>query len=110
MKVRRDKDERMSMTRLDRVEVYKSGIVRTRWRWRYVAANGNILADSGQGYTRRVDCLRGLQTVVDGVWCQVDGRVVKAPSGRTVLLPTSVDGAHAFIVRDESVVRVEVLS
>ena len=23
------------------------------WRWRLVASNGNIIADSGEGYTKR---------------------------------------------------------
>lgn len=36
------------------VEIYKDrGILLRRWRWRRVAANGRIIADSGQGYTRR---------------------------------------------------------
>lgn len=46
----------------DRIEVYRT-TVRRKWRWRYVAANGNILADSGQGYTRRIDCLAGASAV-----------------------------------------------
>lgn len=27
------------------------------WRWRFVAANGRILADSGEGYAERNDAL-----------------------------------------------------
>jgi uncharacterized protein YegP (UPF0339 family) len=30
------------------------------WRWRAKAANGRIVADSGQGYRRRVDMERAL--------------------------------------------------
>jgi len=35
------------------------------WRWRYVATNGRILADSGEGYANKVDCLYGI-TLVKG--------------------------------------------
>ena len=28
------------------------------WRWRRVAANGRVVADSGEGYEHRVDCER----------------------------------------------------
>ena len=42
------------------------------WRWRVLADNGNILADGGQGYTRRIDALHGLEQVTDtkvaGTW------------------------------------------
>lgn len=34
-----------------------------RWRWRYVAQNGHLLADSGQGYSRRIDAYRGAKRV-----------------------------------------------
>lgn len=27
------------------------------WRWRAVHHNGNVLADSGEAYKRRVDCV-----------------------------------------------------
>lgn len=27
------------------------------WRWRLLASNGNIVADSGEGYTTKVACL-----------------------------------------------------
>lgn len=33
------------------------------WRWRYVAQNGYVLADSGQGYSRRIDCEQGARRV-----------------------------------------------
>lgn len=46
----------------DRIEVYRSGL-RRKWRWRYVAGNGHILADSGQAYSRRIDCLAGAESV-----------------------------------------------
>ena len=34
----------------DKVEFYRDD--QDKWRWRYRAANGRILADSGQGYSR----------------------------------------------------------
>jgi uncharacterized protein YegP (UPF0339 family) len=33
------------------------------WRWRLKAANGNILADSGEGYVNKADCLAGINAV-----------------------------------------------
>lgn len=31
-----------------------------QWRWRYVAANGRTIADSGEGYYNRQDALNGI--------------------------------------------------
>jgi uncharacterized protein YegP (UPF0339 family) len=28
------------------------------WRWRLFARNGKVIADSGQAYSRRIDCIR----------------------------------------------------
>ena len=42
--------------------------VRGEWRWRFIAPNGRILADSGEGYKRREACLRGMRTVGDGCY------------------------------------------
>lgn len=36
-----------------------------RWRWRLVHRNGNILADSGQGYSRRHDANRAVERLQD---------------------------------------------
>lgn len=44
------------------IQLYRSG-VRRRYRWRYVAPNGLVLADSGQAYTRRIDALLGAASV-----------------------------------------------
>ncbi len=30
------------------------------WRWRFVSSNGNVLADSGESYARRVDAKDGI--------------------------------------------------
>jgi hypothetical protein len=35
------------------------------WRWRLVGANGKILADSGESYTRKADVKRALGTVFE---------------------------------------------
>ncbi len=40
-----------------KVEIYKA---KDGWRWRAKAANGKIVADSGEAYERRVDCVHGL--------------------------------------------------
>lgn len=37
-----------------RLHYYKDK--RGKWRWRLIAANGHILADSGQGYVRLDHC------------------------------------------------------
>jgi len=34
-----------------------------QWRWRLVHANGNIIADSGEGYASRQKCRQGLTSV-----------------------------------------------
>ena len=58
----------------DRIEIYRT-TVRRKWRWRYVAANGNILADSGQGYADKRDALTGLSRVT-GRSLSHDGEVL----------------------------------
>jgi uncharacterized protein YegP (UPF0339 family) len=30
------------------------------WRWRYIAANGRTIADSGEGYANRADAIAGI--------------------------------------------------
>lgn len=32
------------------------------WRWRVRAANGDIVADSSEGYRNRLDCVNGYRT------------------------------------------------
>ncbi|MGM0605643.1 MAG: HVO_2922 family protein [Halobacteriota archaeon] len=34
-----------------------------KWRWRLVHDNGNIIADSGEGYASRQKCEQGLRSV-----------------------------------------------
>jgi uncharacterized protein YegP (UPF0339 family) len=33
------------------------------WRWRLRAANGRIVANSGESYRRRIDCMDGINLV-----------------------------------------------
>jgi uncharacterized protein YegP (UPF0339 family) len=33
------------------------------WRWKLVAANKNTLADSGEGYRRKVDCVKAIKSI-----------------------------------------------
>ncbi len=33
------------------------------WRWRLVHENGNIIADSGEGYASRQKCKQGVESV-----------------------------------------------
>ena len=44
-------------------EIYRDNSDKYRWRLR--ADNGNIVADSGQGYSRRADCENGIEHVKD---------------------------------------------
>lgn len=38
-------------------EVYKSGLLRRGWRWRFVAKNGRIIYGSTESYKNLADCL-----------------------------------------------------
>jgi uncharacterized protein YegP (UPF0339 family) len=44
-----------------RAELYRDA--KGEWRWRVHAANGRIVADSGEGYKRKDDCAHGLRLV-----------------------------------------------
>ena len=45
--------------RTAKLEIYRDA--NREWRWRLRAANGRIVADSGEGYRRRVSALRGVE-------------------------------------------------
>jgi uncharacterized protein YegP (UPF0339 family) len=45
------------------VYCYQAG----EWRWRLVHKNGNILADGGEGYSRRNDANRAVDRIRDGI-------------------------------------------
>jgi uncharacterized protein len=42
-------------------EVYKDK--KGEWRWKFKASNGDILADSGEGYKNKSDCEAGIESV-----------------------------------------------
>lgn len=42
-----------------------------QYRWRFVAANGNIIADSGEGYRQKDDCENGIQIMKGSASVQV---------------------------------------
>ena len=46
-----------------RFELYKDH--GGQWRWRLRAQNGNVIADSAEGYAHRADCERGIAIVKD---------------------------------------------
>lgn len=37
------------------------------WRWRLIASNGNIIADSGEGYNSKQGAKRGIESVKKNV-------------------------------------------
>ncbi|SEO20873.1 hypothetical protein SAMN04487948_10193 [Halogranum amylolyticum] len=50
------------------------------WRWRLVHVNGNIIADSGEGYASRQKCEQGLQSVKENAF---DAEVVRVDDRET---------------------------
>lgn len=53
-----------------RIEVYKDK--RGEFRWRLFSANGRIVADSGEGYIRRDNLNRALQSLHRAFTEQID--------------------------------------
>lgn len=52
------------MARKQTFEVYEDSA--GQWRWRLVAPNGNIVADSGEGYSSKQGAKRGIESVKEG--------------------------------------------
>ncbi|MFB6085436.1 MAG: HVO_2922 family protein [Halodesulfurarchaeum sp.] len=52
------------MARRQTFEVYEDSA--GQWRWRLVAPNGNIVADSGEGYRSKQGAKRGIESVREG--------------------------------------------
>lgn len=42
-------------------EVFRSR--NKQWRWRLLASNGKVIANSGESYRRRIDCLAAIKLV-----------------------------------------------
>ena len=49
------------MSRKATFEVFRDNA--GEWRWRLVASNGNIIADSGEGYQSKQGVERGIESV-----------------------------------------------
>lgn len=47
------------------LEVYKDR--GRQWRWRLVSTNGNIIANGGEGYKNKGDCLDMVEGIVRGM-------------------------------------------
>ena len=47
-------------------EIFKTK--KNEWRWRLVAKNGRIVANSGESYKRRIACERGINVVILTGW------------------------------------------
>jgi len=48
-----------------RVEIYKAD---DGWRWRFMAANGKILAASGESYSTKSNCKRSIDKLLSAIW------------------------------------------
>ena len=57
-------------------EVYQDA--KGEFRWRMVATNGKIVADCGEGYTEKRNCLHGLEVVKA---LAAGAEVVELPAG-----------------------------
>ena len=44
-------------------EIYQDESADREWRWRLLASNGRNIANGGQGYSNKADCLRGIELV-----------------------------------------------
>lgn len=44
-------------------EIYREKGEKRDWRWRLMATNGKIIADSGEGYVKRSACLKAIERV-----------------------------------------------
>lgn len=47
---------------IERYEIYEDS--RGEWRWRLRAANGRVIADGGEGYSRRDSCRRAVSVMI----------------------------------------------
>lgn len=55
---------------------------RGEWRWRLLAENGRIIADSAEGYNERHSAIQGVQLVRDNALAAVI--IVEGPGGGVV--------------------------
>lgn len=52
------------------------------WRWRLRTTNGNVVADSAEGYGRREDCERGIAIVKTSAEAPVVDMSAKIAGGK----------------------------
>ena len=53
-----------------RFELYRDA--KGEWRWRLRARNGEVIADSAEGYVRREDCEHGIALVRQSAEARID--------------------------------------
>ena len=64
-------------------QVYEDS--KKEWRWRLKAANGKTIADSGEGYRNRQDCLDAIKLVKDSRYDTSPGVPVGNAAGTRTL-------------------------
>ena len=58
-----------------RFELYRD--VKGEWRWRLRARNGEVIAESGEGYSRREDCEHGIALVRHSAEARIEDMTTK---------------------------------
>ena len=58
-----------------RFELYRGA--KGEWRWRLRARNGEVIAESGEGYVRREDCEHGIALVRQSAEARTDDMTTK---------------------------------
>lgn len=77
--------------RTDRIVVYLDNDVHPAWRWAYRASNGRILADGGESYKRRADCIKGLERVTGGTYTTTREGDAYLVRGDTLRIPVVIE-------------------
>ena len=95
------------MTRHDAITLYRAP---DGWRWRYTSHNGRILADSGQGYSRRVDAVRGAWRVAGATNPQITAALSDLRRyGVAFIWRASFDDVHIVIEEPDAALADEIL-
>ncbi|MHB2210432.1 YegP family protein [Methylobacterium phyllostachyos] len=58
-----------------RFELYRDA--KGEWRWRLRARNGEVIAESGEGYIRREDCEHGIALVRQSAEARIEDMTTK---------------------------------
>jgi uncharacterized protein YegP (UPF0339 family) len=66
-----------------KIVVYKDR--KKEWRWRLIAANGKAIANSGEGYKRRIDMLKALGTIYEALSRSDEGLHVYGDDGKEIV-------------------------